>query len=566
MTTPHPEPTHVDLVRALESIDHTGLLGHEHDVHGSGEDHEPHGANDMSQLGVDTSRQDGTDGEEIVAELEGWSREQLQAEIVKLRRLAGLKEGSEPRSVGPSASAGPSGSGTTGAGASAGTSANDGIGASTSILAPDTLHAASSAATAAAVAAAAAANLDPTLIESEHHDHLSRPGGILPPQERDTTVDAGGPSDEAGGKKKRKRRATASEPAEKKLKERNTVNGKRLEKERRTELAKALRNKMRASVGMQQNSSPIPAPSNALSEETREFSPYVPDWSRTLDDANLAWIAKIIEEVQAEYAAGQYPLIPHGDMAQDIVHTTACTAFTNMCKRYANENHPAREERREKYIKKRRRWARKDLKQKRRSRSSADPAFSDLSLPPSALHIDYMSSEYSSAGEDEPEADLPGLAYQQKESWREMVEEAQAAGPLNEGKGWGPSVVPKVLEVRRPRWRSQQLNEIYARLDAHADAIADSRANGHLNASSSSSTTRAGHVAPSHARFYLPAELARKGKAPRDMGEPWMWASGVTGVWPVDVVGGWMGDVDGGEEVVMGEAERLGLVNALEGL
>ncbi|OWZ28302.1 hypothetical protein C349_06625 [Cryptococcus neoformans var. grubii Br795] len=540
--------SHVDLVKALESIDQSvlhddALSSHEHTHH----DHHHH----ITAIG---HHHEASGRQEDLSE---WTREELQAEIVKLRQMAGI--------------------------------ANDNN------------------MTIEMLPTSAEGSVDPSLRENAL--------ATLP-------VEAD------GSKGKRKRRSPTNDVTTRKVQKRHTETGKRLEKERRTELAKVIRNKMRSLVGMEFNNSPVPQPTVSLSDEERGFTPFVPEWRNMLDEDNLAWVDKISKSVQDEATNGLYPKVPDTDLVPEIIHGVACTAFANLCKRFINENSSDGADKRERYIKKRRRWARKDLKQKRRSRSAASPSISvslPASLPASALHIDYMSSEYSSSGDDEPGVH-PHIRMMQKDKWREAVEEAQRDARVAAGTGrggWKAGQGPKVLEVRKPKWRSQQLNEIYARLDAHADAYADTRATGTRPASSSQSTSaapRAGHVAPSHNRFCLPPELARRGKAPRDLGEGWMWVTGVVGVWPEETglelqmeaggAGGQVGDmvgvgVDdaereqgqngeaavGGEmevgtgvvnemaevtlaqmgqwgtnEEVMDEADRLGLVNALDGL
>ena len=106
-----------------------------------------------------------------------------------------------------------------------------------------------------------------------------------------------------------------------------------------------------------------------------------------------------------------------------------------------------------------------------------DPAFSPT-LPISALHLDYMSSEYSSAGEDTDDearnakgsqkavtpdtAVNPEIAKKKGKRgnrWVEMLLDRQATDSAVENdtatkKGWNEGVTEKVLEVRTPRWRS----------------------------------------------------------------------------------------------------------------
>lgn len=91
------------------------------------------------------------------------------------------------------------------------------------------------------------------------------------------------------------------------------------------------------------------------------------------------------------------------------------------------------------------------------------------SLPASALHIDYMSSEYSSSGDDEPGVH-PHIRMMQKHKWREAVEEAQRDARVAAGTGrggWKAGQGPKVLEVRKPKWRSQQVSAQGFQLSVH---------------------------------------------------------------------------------------------------
>ncbi|KAK8864124.1 hypothetical protein IAR55_001370 [Kwoniella newhampshirensis] len=625
-------PTQVDLVRALESIDHTDILAHHDTFHDHTIEHDDDDGNQgqlHQHLGIveldhhgdvddDMSQElapPGTDLGDVPlesAELESWTREQLQAEIVKLRRLATKSLASHH---------------------SSGTDSN----------------------------LVAAQNALENIDNAKGHSHPMidpRLQTSLGRNQQQTTSELGvipaSASRRKGVKRKRTSAGAGSETQGKMERKRDVETGKRLEKERRTELGKVIRTKLRSAIGVglddplpHPNTNPTTSFRSTLSEpQTQETSQalslYVPDWTQMLDDTNLTWVTRFVQEIQMEAAAGQYPRVPQQDLLPDVIDTAARTAFTNMCKRYMTENDPKGVEKREKYTKKRRRWARKDLKQKRRSRAITDPAFTDLHLPPSALHIDYMSSEYSSAGEDEDESSDAGRsctrnggtdqdeqtterAVRRRQKWEEVIrikeeEEVSLDGNVNMGGkgGWAVGVSEKILEVRTPRWRSEQLNEIYRRLDAHANLQADTRANssrlsinpsssshptGILSSSSSITSTpvpRAGHVAPSHRRFTQEPGLMRKGKKPRDAGEAWMWASGTVGVWPSplplplsltevgsdlgghlpdqDVDNGRDGTMDGAQEeldsvvwehrigVEMGEAERLGLVNALEGL
>lgn len=153
-----------------------------------------------------------------------------------------------------------------------------------------------------------------------------------------------------------------------------------------------------------------------------------------------------------------------------------------------------------------------------------------------------MSSEYSSAGEDEGDESvvigLPALRDQRRAHWLDVLgsQPHEAAKP---GKGgWAEGVTEKVLEVRTPTWRSAQLDETYRRLDTISAAQAALRATPASQQATAAQSNkpagslRLGHVAPSHKRFTMPPPIMRRGHLPRDTGDAWMWASGSVGVWP----------------------------------
>ena len=80
-----------------------------------------------------------------------------------------------------------------------------------------------------------------------------------------------------------------------------------------------------------------------------------------------------------------------------------------------------------------------------------DPSFTD-ELPQKGLHFDYMSSEYSSPGEDS-DGDELGCGLARRGRWDEML--GSRLEGEGEGKGgWAVGLGEKVLEVRTPRWRS----------------------------------------------------------------------------------------------------------------
>ncbi|ORY31777.1 hypothetical protein BCR39DRAFT_525329 [Naematelia encephala] len=276
---------------------------------------------------------------------------------------------------------------------------------------------------------------------------------------------------------------------------------------------------------------PLPPPTNGTTEGY-----YVPNWTNVADENHNSWIEGIARDIIMAPA----PKISPEDLDWHIVLEAAKTSFMNLCKKYIAENDPRLAGRRERYTKGRRRWARKDLKQKKRTRASLDPTFlPSKPLPPTALGMDYMSSEYSSAGEDSDDADK-NVREVRRAKWAEMLSsrnKEDEVGREGRGKaGWAEGLGEKVLEVRRARWRSDELNSIYAQLDTITSSAAAQRSVPAALALPSSSgldlTPRSGHVAPSHTRFIMPLEAMRKGRAPRgDQGEGWMWASGEVGVW-----------------------------------
>lgn len=160
--------SHVDLVKALESIDQSvlhddTLSSHEHTHH----DHHHH----IAAIG---HHHEASGRQEDLSE---WTREELQAEIVKLRQMAGI--------------------------------ANDNN---------------------------MAAEMLPTSAE----------GSVDPSLRENALVTL--PAEGGGSKGKRKRKSPTNDVTTRKVQKRHTETGKRLEKERRTELAKVVRNKVGVST------------------------------------------------------------------------------------------------------------------------------------------------------------------------------------------------------------------------------------------------------------------------------------------------------------------------------
>lgn len=100
-------------------------------------------------------------------------------------------------------------------------------------------------------------------------------------------------------------------------------------------------------------------------------------------------------------------------------------------------------------------------KQKKRAKAAADPACTDT-VPPVALHIDYMSSECSTQGEDsDPEGTDEYTKAARARRWTEQIATKAAEAPAEqiEGKVWGKAQGEKVLEIRTPRWRSAAVRD-----------------------------------------------------------------------------------------------------------
>lgn len=92
-----------------------------------------------------------------------------------------------------------------------------------------------------------------------------------------------------------------------------------------------------------------------------------------------------------------------------------------------------------------------------------------------------MSSEYSSSGDDESDVH-PHIRVMQKDKWREATEEAQrdasVAGGTGRG-GWKAGQGPKVLEVRKPKWRSQQVRAQGFEMPVHPPILPMCRVSSH---------------------------------------------------------------------------------------
>jgi hypothetical protein len=104
-----------------------------------------------------------------------------------------------------------------------------------------------------------------------------------------------------------------------------------------------------------------------------------------------------------------------------------------------------------------------------------DPSSPFSSLPNEALLFDYQSSEYSSSGSDSADSDEEyhsSKVQRRKVEWDTIRNPEAGPGSLgprvpasadhvgNVGKayGWGTGLKAKVLEVRTPSWRSEQVS------------------------------------------------------------------------------------------------------------
>lgn len=141
-----------------------------------------------------------------------------------------------------------------------------------------------------------------------------------------------------------------------------------------------------------------------------------------------------------------------------------------------SENDPQQASKKERFQKTRRRWSRKDTvgfghldwqdwsvdkqKQRKRAKAALDPSLT-MTIPPIALHLDYMSSECSSPGEDSEGEEIDdGTKLARSHRWAQQIaiKAAQAPPVKVDGKEWGQSQGEKVLEIRTPRWRSHAVS------------------------------------------------------------------------------------------------------------
>ncbi|CED84581.1 hypothetical protein [Phaffia rhodozyma] len=272
---------------------------------------------------------------------------------------------------------------------------------------------------------------------------------------------------------------------------RDETTGKRESTDRKGALNKAVRSKMRNLMGIADDA-PLPDPVDPLLPQPLSMNgtPLArPNWNVGLKSiANKDWIEIVATQVinegyQTLRSPESAPLhavrIPEDDLDLEKARKAARTAFGNFVKKYAAQNDPLAKIKAVRDAKRGRRWARKDLKQRKRTKAATDPTFNSQYAQhpyPHVLRIDYMSSEYSSEGE----GDGPGRAGLGPGVWDSVAGKSDlisgggstpgAGGISQGGEQDEASKAEKVLEVRTPRWRSGELNTIYAELDSIAAA------------------------------------------------------------------------------------------------
>ena len=225
---------------------------------------------------------------------------------------------------------------------------------------------------------------------------------------------------------------------------------------------------MRFAMGVSE-SDPLPPPSHFSADAHAQMPELVacgvPDWLTPTDPYNTLWVERMITEVLEEAEAGGLDKVPPEDLEADAVRSAARTVFINLCRKYQAEHDPAHAAKKEISMKARRRWARKDLKQKRRAKAATDPSCV-IDVPTLALHMDYMSSEYSSAGENSDEGGDNDIKTARQQRWEQESARsspmADATDPSRPGDK-SANAGTKVVEVRTPSWRSSQVRESGAR-------------------------------------------------------------------------------------------------------
>ncbi|KAJ9094326.1 hypothetical protein QFC19_008012 [Naganishia cerealis] len=261
--------------------------------------------------------------------------------------------------------------------------------------------------------------------------------------------------------------------------------GKRIiVKDRMDQLSKLIRCKMREAWGIGEDE-PLPGPEKAGLE-----------WHKGSKDPGNAKVGvgfgtfheAIASTVYRELLNDSSIAVPASQRTLEAAQAAASVSFNNFCKRYAYQNDERWKAKSARDAKRGRRWARKDLKQKKRLKATSRYA---QAVPQQILRMEYMSSEDSSEGEDS------GLAPGTWQFYADMTGRQNAD--------------EKVVEVKTPHWRSAQLQNIYDRLDEIA-------------ASQTAESKGKGYTQVPLRRFKLDA--LRPKNPPRNA-EPWMFIDGV---------------------------------------
>ncbi|KAJ9099783.1 hypothetical protein QFC21_003781 [Naganishia friedmannii] len=258
--------------------------------------------------------------------------------------------------------------------------------------------------------------------------------------------------------------------------------GKRIaSKDRMDQLSKLIRGKMREAWRIGEDEI-LPGPEKVGLE-----------WHKgSRDPQNIKYIRQFHETialtVHRELCNDPTIAVPANQRTLEAAQTAANVSFNNFCKRYAYQNDERWKAKSARDAKRGRRWARKDLKQKKRMKATSRY---DEVLPQQILRMEYMSSEDSSEGEDS------GLAPGTWQFYADMTGRVDAD--------------EKVVEVKTPHWRSAHLQGIYDRLDEIA-------------VSQKAENKAKGYTQVPLRRFKL--GTLRPKNPPRNA-EPWMFVDGV---------------------------------------
>ncbi|KAJ9118194.1 hypothetical protein QFC22_004098 [Naganishia vaughanmartiniae] len=259
---------------------------------------------------------------------------------------------------------------------------------------------------------------------------------------------------------------------------RSEETGKRImAKDRMDQLSKLIRCKMREAWGITEEE-PLPRPEKVGLE-----------WHKgSRDPQNVKFHEAIALMVYHELRHDASIAVPANQRTLEAAQSAANVSFNNFCKRYAYQNDERWKAKSARDAKRGRRWARKDLKQKKRLKAISRY---DEAIPQQILRMEYMSSEDSSEGE------ASGLAPGTWQFYADMTGRHNAE--------------EKVVEVKTPHWRSAQLQNIYDRLDEIA-------------VSQKAENKAKGYTQIPLRRFKLGA--LRPKNPPRNA-EPWMFVDGV---------------------------------------